>query len=82
MVVGLSDTAGHQIDVVGRVPYPDGSLRILWRCVQPDCVEGHVEATPPAAAERVVALLAREHDGTGMLLDGLLQVGELVGEPC
>ncbi len=67
--------SGCLIVVTGRVPYPDGSLRIMFECAAGDCVEGHVEARPPSVAEAVLEKLAGEHNGAGLLLGGLIEVG-------
>lgn len=60
--------SGHRIEVTARVDYPDGGARVMFTCVAPDCVSGHVETDPGSAAGVVVAKLAAEHDGAGVLL--------------
>ena len=47
----------------------------MFECAAGDCVEGHVEARPPSVAETVLEKLAGEHNGAGLLLGGLIEVG-------
>lgn len=66
---------GHRIEVDAAIDYPDGSRRVMFSCTADDCVDGHVEASPAAVADLLVSRLAAEHDGTGVLLGGLVEVG-------
>lgn len=67
--------SGHLV-MTEPVDYPDGVRRVLFRCLSADgCLEGHVEATPAAAADALAAQLVTEHERTGLWLGGLVEVG-------
>lgn len=64
-----------QLVATEAVDYPDGSRRVLFRCLAEDgCLEGHVEVTPAAAADALVGQLVTEHERTGLWLGGLVEV--------